>query len=512
MSRTAGQSGPQEPGDSRPPSGSHQPADLEAAYRDGRLSRRQFVAGALKLGFSTTAATALLAACHSGSHKATPAKLQGRVQILIGFAGGNSPSQREVQQTLAQAFIAAHPLVGIDFLRATSAATATTELTALVERGSAPDIVLGIDLADVSRLVDQHMWLDLHPLFQRDGVSTKAFASEATAAAALSNYYGGTKAIPGVAVGLHDHALAYNVALFAHAGVTPPPASWSDGSWSYTGSFLDAAQRLTLDRSGRHAGQAGFDPGKVVQFGTARIAPEVILYSFAGHLYQASKRQALLDTSAALRGAQLAGDLVNRYHVQPTAAQMAALGGATAADPTLAAWRAGKLAMIDMCSCDIASGYAAQVPFAWKAAAMPTGPARRFRPLEVSLAGIVAASRQHDLAWEVLKFFCVDPTQEGRLAYNGFGVMPGVSVNLDDFAAGTRQSVGVDVSQWVSGLSGASAENDSWIPAFAQVQELLATALASITAGTAASAVMPRLQQQAQAQIDDWFRANKLPK
>src|ERR1700722_16576356 len=194
-----------------------EPRAPPAAYRDGRVTRRQFVEGALKLGLSATAAGTLLAACHGSSHKAAPAKLQGRVQILVGFAGGNTAPQRQVQQALAQAFIAAHPQVGIDFLRATSAATATTQLSALVARGSAPDIVLGIDLADVSRLVDQHMWLDLHPLFSRDGVSTKAFASQATAALALPNYYGGTKAIPGVVVGVHDHALAYNVEPFSRA-------------------------------------------------------------------------------------------------------------------------------------------------------------------------------------------------------------------------------------------------------------------------------------------------------
>jgi ABC-type glycerol-3-phosphate transport system substrate-binding protein len=488
------------------------PRVLTTAYQNGRLTRRQFVQGALKLGFSTTAAAGLLTACHAGSHKATPAKLQGRVQILIGFAGGNSAPQRLVQQTLAEAFIAANPEVGIDFLRATSAVAATTQLMTLVARGSAPDIVLGIDLADVSNLVDQHMWLDLHPLFSRDGVSTKSFLSEATSAAGLSNYYGGSKAISGVAVGVHDHALAYNEELFSRAGVEPPPTSWSAGSWSYTGSFLGTAQQLTVDSAGHHAGEAGFDPTKITQFGTARIPAEAILYSFANHLYGASKHQLALDTPGAVQGAQLAGDLINRYHVQPSAAQLLTLGGAGATDdPAQAAWRAGKLAMIDMCSCEIDSGYGSKVPFSWKAAALPTGPARRFRFLEVSLAGIVAASTQHDLAWEVLKFFAVDPTHEGQLSYDGFGVMPGLNANLDDFVTGIKQTVGVDTSEWISGLSGASAENDSWIPAFAGVHQLLTAALTNITGGASAARVMPPLQQQAQAQVDAWFKTNKLP-
>ncbi len=488
-----------------------QPENLAAAYQDGGLTRRQFVEGALKLGFSASAAAGL-AACHSSHSSAAPAKLTGRAQILIGFDGGNSAPQRQVQQALAQAFIAAHPQVGIDFLRATSAAAAASQLTALVARGSAPDIVLGIDLADVSRLVDQHLWLDLRSMLSRDGVSTGAFLSEARSAAALTSYYGSTKAVPGVPLGLADHALAYNSELFSAIALPPPPTSWSGGSWSYPKEFLETAQVLTVDKSGHHAGEPGFDPGQVTQFGTARIAPETVLYSFAGPLYDASSRTALFASPAAITGAQFAGDLVNKYHVQPTPAQLAQLAGAGATgDPALAAWRAGKLAMIDLCSCELATPYATKLPFKLGAAALPAGPARRFRPLEVSLATIVAASAQHELAWEVLKFFTVEPANEAQLAYGGFGAVPALAANLGAFARGTEQDVGVDPAEWVSGLTGASADNDSWTPAFAGVQGLLSAALAQVTGGARAATVMPRLQQQAQAQIDAWFKTNKLP-
>ena len=156
------------------------------AYGCGRLTRRDFVRDALKLGVSVSGAAALLAACQHGTHQSAPPKLAGRVQILVGFDGGNTAPQRQVQQALAQAFIAAHPQVGIDFLRATSAAAAETQLAALIARGSAPDIVLGIGLREVSRLVDRHLWLDLQALIHRDGVAMSAFQSQATAAAALA--------------------------------------------------------------------------------------------------------------------------------------------------------------------------------------------------------------------------------------------------------------------------------------------------------------------------------------
>ncbi|MDQ6615619.1 MAG: hypothetical protein M3083_12985, partial [Actinomycetota bacterium] len=139
------------------------------------------------------------------------------------------------------------------------------------------------------------------------------------------------------------------------------------------------------------------------------------------------------------------------------------------------------------------------------------GPARRFGSLEVILGTIVATSRQHDLAWEVLKFFAVDPGPERQLAVAGFNAMPAVRANADAFAQGTRQAVGVDPAVWVAGLPSSSAENGGWIPAFAEVHDLLTAALAQVAAGASAAVAMPQAQQQAQAKIDAWFKNNRLP-
>ncbi len=487
------------------------PQDLLDAYCDGGLTRRQFVAGALGLGFSVTASAGLLAACHS-PRRAAPKRLTGRVQILVGFDGGNTAAERQVQQALAQAFITAHPQVGIDFLRATSAPAAAAQLRTLLARASPPDIVLGVGLADISRFADQHTWRDLRPLLQRDGISTGAFATAAVSASALPSYYGSTKAVPGIPLGIHTHALAYNAELFSRAGAPAPPVSWTDNDWALTGAFLQTARTLTVDSSGKAAGQPGFDPTMVTRYGVGRIRPESVFYSFGGHRYNSARRQAEFASPAALQGAQYAADLINKFHAHPSPGAVAQLGGtAGKGDDEQAAWRAGKLAMIEMCSCEIDSQFGSQVPFAWKVAALPAGPARRLGVLDVSLGSIAAASPQPDLAWEVLKFFAVDPANERTLAVTGFGAIPALRSNVGAFATATKQIPGVDPAVWLAGLPSASAENDTWMPAFDEVDRLFTAALAKITGGASAATVMPQLQQQAQARIDAWFKTNKLP-
>jgi hypothetical protein len=237
-----------------------------------------------------------------------------------------------------------------------------------------------------------------------------------------------------------------------------------------------------------------------------------LFFSFGGHFYNASKRRAEFDTPSAIQGAQFAGDLFGKYHVQPTAAELTNLTGPeNKGNEEQAAWRAGKLAMIDLCSCEIGSPFGSKVPFAWKAAALPAGPGGRFGPLEVNVGAIVAGSTQHDLAWEVLKSFAVDPEHERQLAYGGFGALPALTANTDAFAAGTKLVAGMDPAVWLAGLPNASSEAGAWIPAFADIQTLFTAALVQITGGASASTVMAQLQRQAQAKIDAWFKTNKLP-
>jgi ABC-type glycerol-3-phosphate transport system substrate-binding protein len=477
---------------------------LVDAYHDGALSRRDFIGGALRLGLSASAAGALLASCGKSSSKSSSTtvakKLSGRVQVLVGFGTGNSPAQVPVQEALAQAFTTANPDVHIEFVRVpTGSSDARTKLTTLIGGGTAPQIVMPAGLYGISLFVDQDVWLDLSPYFDRDGLSLDRFLPETTTATHVPNYFGNNaKEIVGVPIGVHDHVLAYNADLFSKAGVGAPPTSRSDTSWTLQGKFLDAAKALTVGTT---------------QFGVGHFFRETVFYAFGGHMYDAASRKAQFDKKASIDGIQFAADLVNRQKVQPSQTQVATLGaGAEKGNEEQLAWRNGKLAMIDMCSCDIKSPYGQNVPFTWKAAVMPAGPARRFSFLNLDVGAIVKPSSDHDLAWEVLKFFTVDPANEKQLAYGSYGAMPPLQDNTDAFGQGIRQDLpNVDPSVWVDSLPDASPENEAWFPAFAQVNDLVGKAFDDVVGGMAASDVMPKLQQDAQVQIDNWFKTHQLP-
>ncbi|MGI9032751.1 MAG: extracellular solute-binding protein [Acidimicrobiales bacterium] len=500
----------------------HDPArHLVDSYLDAQISRRQLMEGGFKLGLSAGAVGALLAACGSSSKKAsapatTTAKaLSGKVQILVGFGTGNSPGQLPVQAALASAFSAAHPDVSIEFLRVPSSSDASTKLTTLIAGGQPPDIVLPAGLFGISKFVDQGVWLDLRPLFDRDGITLDRFLPETASAARVTNYFGPNgKGIIGVPIDVHDHALAYNEELLSKAGVAPPPTSWFGDSWTLEGKFLDAARALTVDAAGKHPTDPGFSPDKVTQYGVGNFFRETVFYDFGGHLYDDASRKAQFDKPGSIAGIQFAADLVNKHRVMPSETQVAALGaGGGKGNEAQFAWRQGKLAMIDMCSCNIKTPYGTDVPFAWKAAALPAGPARRFGFLNLDVGAIVAASQNHDLAWEVLKFLTLDPANEAKLAYDSYGGVPPLKENESAFADGIKRDLpSVDPKVWLDGFASSSPENEAWFPAFSEVNDLVTKSFDSIMAGAPASSAMPQLQAQAQAKIDDWFKTHKLPR
>ena len=486
---------------------------LTDTFLNGEISRRQFVIRALGLGLSVSVAADLLAACESGSQPTPAPKLSGNVQILVGYFGtGNSPAQVPVQQALADAFTTNHPDVKIEFLRLPFA-EARTKLITLIGAGTPPDLVLPTGIYGASLVLDKGVWLDLNKYFHRDGVSLDQFAPEVKFAVNAPNYYGqGSSAIIGVPVGIHDHVLAYNADLFKKAGVAPPPSSWDDSSWTYEGKFLDAARALTLDKNGKHPGDSGFDAANTIQFGLGHYFRESVWIASGGRYYDAASKKAQLDTPESIQGMQLASDLVNKYRVQPSATQVAQLGaGAEQGNEEQFAWKSGKLAMIDMCSCDIKGGFGSAT-FDWRAAAVPAGKKRRFGFLNLDIGAIVKSSKNQDTAWEVLKFFAIDPENERKLSYDSYGAFPPLKQNTDAFVDGVKRDLPkVDPTVWRNGLPSSGSDNEAWFPAFAQVNDLVGPAFDKIMAGAAAEPTLKDLQTQAQAKIDDWFQHNKLP-
>ncbi|WP_157180841.1 ABC transporter substrate-binding protein [Actinopolymorpha alba] len=112
---------------------------------------------------------------------------------------------------------------------------------------------------------------------------------------------------------------------FKDAGVDLPPADASK-AWSWD-TFVETANKLTLDQNGKRPDESGFDPKRIRQFGVStsiQYAPawECFLRSNGVDVVDEAGKKCLLDTPEAVTVFQNLQDLMYKHHVAPTPVQL----------------------------------------------------------------------------------------------------------------------------------------------------------------------------------------------
>lgn len=484
----------------------------------GRVSRGAFMRRALALGLSLPAASSLFAA--SGASAATRAgRGSGAVDILVGFGAGNAPNQIPIQQQIATSLMAHNHGLQIRFDRVVDSAVASQKLTLQIAAGHPPQVIMPSGLYGINVFVDKGVWQDLGPYLKAEGLNLEdLFLPETIDVARATTYYGARSThVVGLPVVVHGHFIGVNHDLFKKAGVPVPTYGWDDQTWNYT-KMLDLAMATTLDAHGHRAGQRGFDATNIVQYGLARFDPGIAARGYGAIFpYNPATKKPGYDTPAFIAGLQFGADLQNKYHVVPADAAVAALSGATgSADARQMAWLSGKMAMAELCSCDLPT-WGAVKDFTWSVIAIPTGPKRRFSYLNLDVGAIVASSK-HDGnvagAWEVLKGYLIDPTNQRQYSYGSLRGIPALKRNAHVFNdAVKRDYPTLDAAIITESVAHGSTANEAWHPAYTQIDAVVNPLLDRVTAGemTAAQAA-PLMQKAAEKAVSAWFATHTLPR
>lgn len=450
----------------------------------------------------------LLTSC-SNDNQGTGSGGSGALDVLVGFGTGNAPDQIKVQEELAKAFTSSGGSQ-ISFRRIPDSDAAQRQLGVLIAAGTPPDIILPTGVYGISLYLDKNVWLDLNPLLAANDVDLGLFVPAAVDAARAPNYFGpDSDVIVGLPDGVFTHTIAYNKDLFAAAGVDEPPHEWNTPDWDYD-ALLAVTKALTLDSSGRSAAESGFDADDIVQFGLGHWDTGLMTLGYGAQKYDPASRQLLLDSPENIEGTQFGADLVNVHHVLASD-QLAAGVASGADDPQLAAWKSGKVAIIDMCGCDLQT-FGLDNNFAWDVAAWPKGPERLVSTLNLDVGAIVAASDQHDEAFKALKYLLVDPENARKLSTKGFGAMSPLKSEQDAFLDGLAGDFpDVDLKIFLDAFP-YSVNQEGWFPAFTEVGDLGGQYLDPIALGKSTAAEqLPQYQEAAQQIVDMWFQENELP-
>jgi multiple sugar transport system substrate-binding protein len=319
----------------------------------------------------------------------------------LTWAGGG---QREADERAVAAFNAAHPDIQVtaEFVDYNNF---DSKINTLVAAGSPPDVSF-LQEYNVNEWGAKGTIEDLTAYFKAEGskLDPKAFVPGAL--------FKSNGKIWGATPGIEVILLYFNKDLFQKAGVALPsqdpmkPWTWAQ--------FVAAAKKLTVDATGKHPDDAGFDVNAVKTYGTT--APSFwlftmpFLYSNNGSYASADGKKSALSTPQSVEVIQSIADLMLKNKVAPTPTMQKGLPS------EVQALINGQLAMFISGTWNM-SAFAEEKYFTYGMAPIPMFK----KPSNISWgSGVViyAKSKSKKQAWEFVKSY-IDPQAGIQLSIDG---------------------------------------------------------------------------------------------
>ena len=179
---------------------------------------------------------------------------------------GDDPTQVAVERQVVDAFNASHSDIQISF-EGVPYLGANDALATEIASGNPPDIVGPVGIGGGNGFADQ--WLDLGPLIAKTGYDLSQFQQ-----GAVDFYKIGDHQL-GLPFAIYPSELWFKRSMFDEIGLAYPPQKYGekytmpDGSvvdWNYD-TVRKLALLLTVDRNGKDATDAAFDPTQITQYG-----------------------------------------------------------------------------------------------------------------------------------------------------------------------------------------------------------------------------------------------------
>lgn len=193
-----------------------------------------------------------------------------------------------------------------------------TKLITLAAGGQPPDGT-SLDNTEIQNIILRGLLKELDPYIASD----KSINLDDFYKARFESYMSQGKhyALP---IDMGSGAIYYNKDMFDQAGLKYP-----DPKWTYD-DILSTAQRLTLDKNGKHPGDQGFDLNNVKQWGFQfRSEPYRFYNVYHGYngaeYFDQQLTKTRFNEPEGIASMQWFADLRNKHHVSPSPAQTQAM-------------------------------------------------------------------------------------------------------------------------------------------------------------------------------------------
>jgi multiple sugar transport system substrate-binding protein len=240
--------------------------------------------------------------------------------VRVSFAAPAAPAYAAVLARAAEALAQRVPGLAAEFVN-TAGQNQLEKVTAAMAGGTPID-VFTLSPVDVAPFADRGRVRALDDLIRRDRYDVADFFEKCFD---QYRWRGRAYALP---VDFACEYVYYNPALWAAAGLTPPPYDWSARGWT-TQDFLDAARRLgrltagptgpaqAVDGERGPTGGGAGAGGWGWHQGTGLRAWAPWVWSFGGDVLTKDGTRCVLDQPPAVEGLQFLQDLIHKHQVMP---------------------------------------------------------------------------------------------------------------------------------------------------------------------------------------------------
>jgi len=207
------------------------------------------------------------AAPASAAASATPAGPPVTIKWFCCLGTGEAADQVKVEKATIDKFNTSHPNIKLQ-IEVVTYQSARDALATEIAGGNAPDIVGPVGVGGAEAFHGQ--WLDLAPYIQKNNLDLSQFAT-----GSVDFYKISGEGQPALPFAIYPSFFWYQPDTFDEAGLEAPPHKYGDKYKMPDGSMVDwdynavrtIAKKLTVDKNGKDATEAGFDPKKIVQYG-----------------------------------------------------------------------------------------------------------------------------------------------------------------------------------------------------------------------------------------------------
>jgi multiple sugar transport system substrate-binding protein len=337
------------------------------------------------------------------------------------LGGGDGEPQIKVEEAVVKKFNDTHPDINLKFEHQPYD-SAYDIFGTEVRSGNPPDIVGPLGIGGGNAFPG--LWLDLNDLIKGHKYDLTQFPDTT-----VQIYQAGDNGQLGIPFAIYPSVLWYQKGLFAEAGLKEPPHKYGDPyvmpdgtsvEWNYD-TVRKIAMLLTVDKNGKDATQAGFDPENIVQWG---FEPQRDDLRQTGADWGAGSLVADDGKTAQIPDAWAAAwhwfyDGIWKDHFSMTYAQFQSPDF----NPSDYPFFTGNVAMS---ANYLWSSYGvADSGKDWDLAAIPSYNGQTTAAFNADTFRITKGSKNHEKAWEVLTYLLDDARSDLLTTYGGMPARPG---------------------------------------------------------------------------------------